>query len=433
MDRHARPTLQRAPTSGSLHGERLLRPGMAPRPRRPSTVSSTASVSGLRGTDSRHPADVDVSTRPSSRESMQHRSTSGTVSPDGQLYACPYAKHDPIRYSHININKDESDYRNCSTGYWTSISRLKQHLYRTHDRSQRCRRCWKYFPTESALREHTERGSCGPKPEPQGLMTAHQHNVVSRREQGKPVESWIKIYQALFPGDELPGSVYPEWVTGEDFRTCFEWLEENLPKLLYREFVKREPNARGSRPTSTTPFLTTAETIQEALEECKESFVACMGDRMTPVFTDDPLTVPPSRSNRHSRTSSANAEFTRRMEEEELDDDSSSMSTTEMNVDDEIRRLDMIRRQRIEEESRRGHIRRRAQEAIHLQDVYGERPSFTVPITTMPFTSAATTYASMPMVTHQEDLMQSMYIGDDTFSGYGLGDMGDYDWTQHEQ
>lgn len=429
MDRHGRPILQRAPTSGSLHGGQVLRSGMVPPPRQPSTVSPIAGRPGLEKTASRHHLVEDDHTRASSRDSTRHGSTTGATSPDGQLYACPYAKHDPNRYSHVNINKDDSEYRNCSTGYWTSISRLKQHLYRTHDQSQRCNRCWKYYPTDGALREHKERVSCQSKPQPQGLMTAQQHHAISKREHRRPVESWAKIYQILFPTDELPGSVHPEYVTGEDLRTCFEWLDEELPKLLYREFLKRDPNARGTKPTSSTRFLTTAEIVQEAIEQCKESFALRMGPRMTPVFADEPLPTPRPRSHNNPQNSGVQSGQTRRIRGEESEDDSSSTSTTEMDVDEEVRRHDTIRRHRIEEESSRGQTGRREHGAISPSVAHRGRPGFTVPMTSMPITSGPSTYTTMPVYSHEE-LMSGMYINEDIFSTNELGDMTQYDWSQ---
>jgi hypothetical protein len=44
---------------------------------------------------------------------------------DGRLWACPFSKHDPQRYSIWNTDPSEKDYRNCSKGVFKWLSSVK--------------------------------------------------------------------------------------------------------------------------------------------------------------------------------------------------------------------------------------------------------------------------------------------------------------------
>lgn len=391
MSRHARPSVQRAAASGE-----------SVRRATPSTQGRSA-TSGRGRTDSQHRSSGEQSfTRASSRDS-----NADDGNPNNQLFACPYAKYDPDRYSHVNIDRDEAEYRNCSTGYWTSISRLKQHLYRTHDKTQRCPNCWKHFPTEKSLADHVEKRSCQSKEEPEGLMTVQQHDAISRREHGQEVEKWLKIYQILFPEEDLPGSVYPEWVTGKDLRTCFELLDKAVPTLLYKKFAQSQPNLQGVRPNTTTPFQTNAEIVQEVLEYCKQKFISHMGHRMGPVFADEPLELP----QQHDSSSSG-----QRRVKSEPDNGSSPSEDSE----DEMRRVQQ--RQRVQQQ----HILQSQQSTT-----YQGMPHIDASVP-LAFRTVTTGYSEMPMVT-QVDPMQPLYQNSDAY--YEVQNMANYnaDWSQQQR
>ena len=57
------------------------------------------------------------------RERKRTRTNPPSLNNEIPLLACPFYKHDPPRYSEVNIN--EKDYRGCSSVYLTDISRLK--------------------------------------------------------------------------------------------------------------------------------------------------------------------------------------------------------------------------------------------------------------------------------------------------------------------
>lgn len=61
--------------------------------------------------------------------------------------ACPYREHDRHSYSVDN-------FRSCVLGYWDSVGRVKEHLYRRHRVPIQCKRCWVKLKSQSELEEH---------------------------------------------------------------------------------------------------------------------------------------------------------------------------------------------------------------------------------------------------------------------------------------
>lgn len=270
MDRHARPQLQRA--SNSVHGDQVIRGRtciLIPMQRSTDDVSEVPNLP-----DVRRP-------RPSTtREGTRGRDASTDSSDDKLPYACPYAKHDPRTYSHSRQSTSgDHEYRNCSTGYWTSIARLKQHLYRTHDKTTRCcQRCWQNLPNDDKYRDHIRAATCRRSAEPVEKMDAEQVELVKARTQDNS-EAWYHLYSILFPDDGRPASPYAEWVTGENLRQCFRGLQKRLPVLLWQAAIQFQLLTRDEQPTNTKLFRTNAQIIHQALRRCQEEFAESTGLR----------------------------------------------------------------------------------------------------------------------------------------------------------
>ncbi len=126
-----------------------------------STTKTGISTNGKhRRTEDDDPDDDQNHDRSSRRK--RPRVTTELISPDGRLLACPYCKYDPVRYSERNI--EEKQYRGCSSSYLTTISRLKQHLYRVHRKPEfYCRSCFEVVETEDGFDTHSrQRPPCEP-------------------------------------------------------------------------------------------------------------------------------------------------------------------------------------------------------------------------------------------------------------------------------
>jgi hypothetical protein len=145
------------------------------------------------------------------------RGRASLMSFDGRLLACPYCKFDPIRYSEANV--EEKNYRGCSSCYLTSISRLKQHLYRVHKRpDHHCVSCFDIFDSKDMLDAHTRaRPPCELQdPQFSEKMTFEQCTLVKRRAVCQnQSETWFAIYEILFPGSPRPASAYADSVSPE--------------------------------------------------------------------------------------------------------------------------------------------------------------------------------------------------------------------------
>ena len=150
--------------------------------------------------------------------------------------ACPYSKRYPYKYS--SFNTSQTQYRNCSSGYWTTISRLKQHLYRVHSRPEHyCPRCFEGFKSEELLETHAQR-ICDLTVSPYSdKMSKDQMSQIKRRNSKVEVTNgWYEIYQILFPNEALPKSPFSgdlSTVLLQSFKSfCLQEAPRQLPAII---------------------------------------------------------------------------------------------------------------------------------------------------------------------------------------------------------
>lgn len=180
------------------------------------------------------------------------------------LFACPYWKHDPERYSENNLLEKEKSYRGCSSIYLKDISRLKQHLWRVHRKPDYfCCICFSTFESQILLFAHTKKRECQPKEDPfQERMSDEQCALVKRRNKnGDHVEQWYGIWGILFPDQLEPESPYAEKNGVVDhFAALFRWFgpEEFLNML-------RDRRDRGGSPLQLSTRLIALEAFERAL------------------------------------------------------------------------------------------------------------------------------------------------------------------------
>jgi hypothetical protein len=149
---------------------------------------------------------------------FQNSLKASDTSDDSGLFACPFRKHNPKKYS-------VKEWRICALTGYKSVARLKSvflfdsnvhadeslhcraHLYRKHV-IHWCQRCKGVFDTEKDLDDHIE----APQPceykasEPlDGITRKTKEQLQSRRKEHSgqtEAESWIKVYKILFPEQE---------------------------------------------------------------------------------------------------------------------------------------------------------------------------------------------------------------------------------------
>ncbi|KAK4111703.1 hypothetical protein N656DRAFT_148524 [Canariomyces notabilis] len=140
--------------------------------------------------------------------SSQSKKSSESV----KRFACPFRKHDPHTYNMQN-------YETCAVRSWSSISRLKEHLYRRHYKIH-CQRCKQVFSDARQLNNHemsAERCEVIDAVSPGDITAYQEKQLKSRKHTAKrqtDEEKWADIYRLLFPGEERVPSPYPE--VGDD-------------------------------------------------------------------------------------------------------------------------------------------------------------------------------------------------------------------------
>lgn len=161
-----------------------------------------------------------------------------------RLFACPFAKYDAKRYSPTNLY--ELNYRGCSHSYLTDLARVKQHLYRVHDRPQHyCPTCFEVFKTQAQCSRHVGDRLCLPQACPfREKMTPVQLSLIKKKNRGtNPYPGWYEIYKTLFPGAQLPVSPYAAFAIAdpETLESFVEFLQSELPARLQSQMEGHMP------------------------------------------------------------------------------------------------------------------------------------------------------------------------------------------------
>jgi len=129
--------------------------------------------------------------------SLARPNSSGT-----KRFACPFRKHDPQTY---NIR----DHEVCAIRSWTTISRLKEHLYRRHY-TIHCQRCKQTFDDSKELADHERaviKCEVNDLAHPGDITTDQEKKLKSRKHTSRKQsdeDKWRDIYQLLFPNEEVP-------------------------------------------------------------------------------------------------------------------------------------------------------------------------------------------------------------------------------------
>ncbi|OTB16406.1 hypothetical protein K445DRAFT_366364 [Daldinia sp. EC12] len=160
-------------------------------------------------------------------------------------FACPFYKNDP---------KAHRKHRSCAGPGWTSLHRLKEHLYRAHRLPKHvCPRCYNSFEDGKDLAKHI-RADVPCKildvvPVLQGIDEATEAKLKVRRKNCPDMtdeQRWAEIYKILFPNANLNAMPTP-YYDGNDslgFSKRAEWkkvetrLKKELPKYVQKKVEK---------------------------------------------------------------------------------------------------------------------------------------------------------------------------------------------------
>ncbi|KAI1413262.1 hypothetical protein F5Y13DRAFT_198982 [Hypoxylon sp. FL1857] len=146
-----------------------------------------------------------------------------------KLLACPYHQREPFQ---------SCKHRSCCGPGWTSISRLKEHLYRTHF-SFRCRRCKSKFESSSELENHYQHptpcmvSSITPDPV-EGFNESQRERLKCRS-----LQDWKQIYQILFPDDDEASIPSQHYSTVTAIADVFERFDRDYQLEVDRQLPGR--------------------------------------------------------------------------------------------------------------------------------------------------------------------------------------------------
>ncbi|KAI1780799.1 hypothetical protein F4818DRAFT_435996 [Hypoxylon cercidicola] len=158
-----------------------------------------------------------------------------------QKFACPFFKHDA---------KAHSRHRSCTGPGWTSLHRLKEHLYRVHRLPKHtCPRCNEPFEDSRDLADHLRADVPCEKlevvPVLQGIDEATEAELKVRKRNCPGVtdeQRWKDIYMILFPKANpkaLPSPFYDGndsfgLTKAEEWRRVKKRIQKELPKVVQK-------------------------------------------------------------------------------------------------------------------------------------------------------------------------------------------------------
>ncbi|KAI8686662.1 hypothetical protein NCS56_00326700 [Fusarium sp. Ph1] len=181
--------------------------------------------------------DFDDSGRGSGRPNTGKRRKDEEEESEKNKFACPFYKNDPQAFRAS---------RTCVGPGWSSVHRVKEHIFRRHMLSDtQCHHCMEDFETQVALDEHIET-PCRRKPplKSHGINKKQEGQLRSRKMYQKSLdeeEKWRAIYKIIFPDEEnIPSPYYePEVPEFPDYYR--QMLIQKLPGIVTEQLRAAGP------------------------------------------------------------------------------------------------------------------------------------------------------------------------------------------------
>ncbi|KAH6867278.1 hypothetical protein B0T10DRAFT_611888 [Thelonectria olida] len=151
---------------------------------------------------------------------------SGNKPKDGNAFACPFYRRDPIRYF------------DCVNRKLNRIQDLKQHLIRRHTAPHSCTSCFRGFSTSQLLENHVLDGRCESESNIHGVSPTARKLLKDRIERKlSPEDQWHKIWKILFGYSDIMQNPHLESVVEEVFGIVRGFYEKDGHKIV-AGFVK---------------------------------------------------------------------------------------------------------------------------------------------------------------------------------------------------
>ncbi|CAH0038862.1 unnamed protein product [Clonostachys rhizophaga] len=225
-------------------------------------------------------------------------------------YACPYNKWDPIGCQLCCMPS-----RKNPEGGAEGFSRVKSHIFRNHDITVRCQKCWASFPTKSeTLDDHVRKNGCMRKASPTKYwMTEDQRRQVrGQRFVSGGEENWYHLFRILLPEaqlqDELGSYLFTPYyvpLSGSRTPSNLSGPASQVAGIPLPMSGMQTPSGHGFNNASLShlPNMLPMGDLPAVLDDTWSQIPAYMYDADVAVI-DDPHIPPPSQPNEDVSTSS---------------------------------------------------------------------------------------------------------------------------------
>ncbi|KAH0420926.1 hypothetical protein CcaCcLH18_13724 [Colletotrichum camelliae] len=209
----------------------------------------------------------------------------------GELFACPYFKHDQEEYG-------TKEWNSCGGPGW-EIHRLKEHLKRVHRvKGHRCNCCLQRFSALKELSKHQRSDvRCVRQDDDAGddSLDDTQWGKIQERNRGmEGAAKWEEIYKTIFPLDAVPSPYRDEQTSGltrADFCSEFRsFIAAQLPGPMSAQEQRRllywvtEFETHRSLTQSSTASGVPSLVVDECESRCDTGMTASSFE--SPAFTD---------------------------------------------------------------------------------------------------------------------------------------------------
>ncbi|KAI1086551.1 hypothetical protein F5B19DRAFT_498246 [Rostrohypoxylon terebratum] len=191
----------------------------------------------------------------------QSKNTVHTQDNGSSLWACPFAKMDPMSYS------------SCNRYNLKDITRVKQHLDRVHERPHFCPVCWTKFRLEEEYQYHIRERKCSVRPEvaiegvtseQKKLLKCRSDTRLSKREQ------WYAIYRILFPDKPQPTSPYAGSGLSGELLSVYKFAKTEGHGIMERKALQDLPWTLIPQQNEVFNFV--GHLYREVIEEVFQSY-----------------------------------------------------------------------------------------------------------------------------------------------------------------
>ncbi|KAK7740780.1 hypothetical protein SLS53_005248 [Cytospora paraplurivora] len=177
--------------------------------------------------------------------------------------ACPFFKRNPYRYR---------DQGKCVGPGWTTVHRLKEHLYRRHRLPIHCLRCHDVFLSDADLEKHYQSQTpcqlrAGVKTL-EGITSSQEKQLRSRKRSDKTEEDkWRDVYRICFPlqEDEDPTPIPSPYFELPNPAKSGDAAMNRYDEFMSRELPKRVKKALELRIEQ--EFSPVEETLRRQLPD----------------------------------------------------------------------------------------------------------------------------------------------------------------------